>query len=183
MNKELVMIGGGVSGGAVSNGLVGLFPATANQMLVNGGMALAAGFGITKISGTDAKSNFLRSALIGATIVRGIALVKNVFEKTGVAAKLTAPTKVNQFLLGATGLGCPYDAALNGMFVDQDGNEHYIDGLNAMYIDENGNEVHALNGYEEEAGLFGFDDDQDDALNGYEEEAGLYGVSEKSLLY
>ena len=197
------MIGGGVTGGALSNGIAGLFPATTNPMLVNAGMALATGFGITKVTGTDGKSQFLRSMLIGATIIRGIGFVKNVFEKTGVASKLSAPTKVNQFLLGATGLGCPHDeglagtfrgadgqlyeyddSGLAGTFMDEDGNIHEIaDGLNAVYVDEDGNVVDGLNGfdddeemlngYEEEAGLFGFDDDDD----------GLHGAEEKDLLY
>ena len=200
MNKELVMIGGGVSGGALSNGIAGLFPATANPMLVNAGMAIATGFGITKVTGTDGKSQFLRSMLIGATIVRGIGFVKNVFEKTGVASKLTAPTKVNQFLLGATGLGCPHDglagtftgadgqlyeydeSGLAGTFMDEDGNIHEIaNGLNAGYVDEFGNPVDGLNGYEEEAGLFGSEDE--DGLYGYEDEDGLSGVEEKELLF
>ncbi|WP_394760301.1 hypothetical protein [Flavobacterium sp.] len=192
MNKELVMIGGGVTGGALSNGIAGLFPTTTNPMLVNAGMALATGFGITKITGTDGKSQFLRSMLIGATIIRGIGFVKNVFEKAGIASKLSAPTKVNQFLLGATGLGCPHDglagtfrgadgqlyeydeSGLAGTFMDEDGNIHEIaDGLNAVYVDEDGNVVDGLNGYEEDAGLFGYDDDED----------GLYGVEEKERLF
>ena len=201
MNKELIMIGGGVTGGALSNGIAGLFPATTNPMLVNGGLALATGFGITKATGTDAKSQFLRSMLIGATIIRGIGFVKNVFEKTGVVSKLSAPTKVNQFLLGATGLGCPQDglngtfrgadgqlyeydqSGLAGTFMDEDGNVHEIaDGLNAVYLDHEGNIDNGLNGYEEEAGLFGYDDDQD-GLNGYEEQDGLNGIGENELLY
>jgi hypothetical protein len=224
MNTQLITIGGGVTGGALSNGIAGLFPATANPMLVNGGIALVSGFGVTKITGTDTKSQFLRSMLIGSAIIRGIGFVKNVFEKTGVAQKLTAPTKVNRFLLGATGLGCPDDglmgtftgadgqlyeydeSGLSGTYMDENGQVHEIDdglnavyvdeygnpvddglnavyvdeygnpvddGLNAVYVDEYGNPVDdGLNGYEEEAGLFGFDD----------EEAGLYGIAEKDLL-
>lgn len=162
--KELMMIGGGVTGGALSNGLSSMMPTTTNPMLVNGVMAVATGFAATKVDGFDGKNKFLKSMLIGAAVVSGLGLFKNVMQKTGVAGKLESPTKVNQFFKGFTGLGCPHDS-LNAY--------EFEESLNAFDDADN----LALMAYDEP--IYAQDNAQ---LLGYEDEQ-LHGTAERQFIF
>ncbi|ESU18982.1 hypothetical protein FCR2A7T_23900 [Flavobacterium cauense R2A-7] len=150
--------------------------------VVNGAVAVGAGFLAVKVNGSDTKSSLLRGSAIGVSIAHGLELVKNIFSSEKIASKLNSETTIGRFMQKTAGLS----GAVNGLqgYIDAYGNYHedglggYIDingnyienGLNAHegdglggYIDDNGNYIESgLNGYEE------------DGLNGYFDEAGNY---------
>jgi hypothetical protein len=170
MNKEVILISGGVLGGLTSRGIAGVFPATANPKIVHGLLAVGMGFGATKVNGTTTQAQFLKGALLGGAVVKGLDFIKAMLEGTATAAKLQASdSKINLFFKGATGLGCPMDdgglgavmlgsdgkyyqydqSGLQGTYIDESGMVHQIaDGLNAgnetMYYDQAGN-LHQMN--------------------------------------
>ena len=141
MNKEVVIIGGGILGGMVSNGASTLLPQSESPLL-NIGIAGASIFGVTKVKGTTTKDNLLKGALIGSALVQSLMAVQKIANKY-FAPKITGTGKVARFAKGAMGLACPHnESGLNGHFMGADGNIYQIDetgGLNGLFMDEAGN--------------------------------------------
>ncbi len=163
MKQELITISSAVAVGALSRGLTGTMTETSSNTVkgvVNGVVAVGAGFLAVKVKGSDSKSSLMRGSAIGVSIAHGLELVKNIFSSEKIASKLSADTTMGRFMQKAAGLS----GAVNGLngYIDAYGNYHE-DGLGG-YIDVNGNYV--------ENGLSGIDDE--DGLNGYYDEAGNY---------
>lgn len=162
MKQELITISSAVVVGALSRGLTGTMTETSSNTVkgvVNGAVAVGAGFLAVKVKGSDTKSSLLRGSAIGVSIAHGLELVKNVFSSEKIASKLNPETAMGRFMQKAAGLS----GAVNGLngYIDAYGNYHE-DGLGG-YIDANGNYIEdGLNGYDE------------DGLNGYFDEAGNY---------
>jgi hypothetical protein len=183
MNKEVVVIGGGIVGGMLSNGASTLLPQSESPIM-NIVIAGASAFGATKVSGTSTKDNLLRGALIGSAVVQALLAVKKVSEKS-LSSKFTGTGKGAMFAKGAFGLACPCDeSGLNGQFMGGDGRVYEYDeqGLSGTFIDEAGNifQDDGLNGafdevYMDEEGLHGAEaevyGEEEHGLNGAEEEA------------
>lgn len=176
MNKEVVIIGGGILGGMVSNGASTLLPQSENPVL-NIVLAGASVFGATKVSGSSTKDNLLKGALVGSAIVQALIAVKKISEKH-LGTKITGTGKASLFAKGAVGLACPFEqGGLNGQFMGADGHVYELDqeGLSGTFMDENGNVFEQADG-----GLHGADSiyGQDDVLglNGADDalEAELY---------
>jgi hypothetical protein len=188
MNKDLILIGGGVLGGATSRGIAGVFPATANPKIVHGLLAVGMGFGATKVNGSSTQAQLLKGALIGGAVVKGLDFIKSMVEGTATASKLLASdSKMNQFLKGATGLGCPMDdGGLNAVMMGSDGRYYQYDesGLQGTYIDESGN-VHQMDdGLGAGQEMMYLDESGNVVGLGYpSEEEGLYGAQEKDYIY
>jgi hypothetical protein len=195
MNKEVILIGGGVMGGVVSNGLTALLPASESP-IINLALAGVSAFGVTKVKGTTTKDNLLKGALIGSALVQAMTGIKKIATKS-LSARLTGDGKATQFMKGAVGLACPFEEGLNGTFMGGDGHVYQYDesGLNGTYMDEAGNifEENGLNGtftdehgnvFEVEDGLHGALEDElyQDGLHGAEDyiygEDGLHGAEE-----
>jgi len=162
MKQELITISSAVVVGALSRGLTGTMTETSSNTVkgvVNGAVAVGAGFLAVKVKGSDTKSSLLRGSAIGVSIAHGLELVKNVFSSEKIASKLNPESAMGRFMQKAAGLS----GAVNGLngYIDAYGNYHE-DGLGG-YIDVNGN-------YHED-GLNGYDED---GLNGYYDEAGNY---------
>lgn len=200
MNKEVAIIGGGIIGGAVSNGVSTLLPQT-DSPIMNIVIAGASGFGATKVHGNSTKDNLLKGALLGSCFVQALTAIKKFADKN-LSSKLTGVGKGTQFFRGAVGLGCPceesglagafmgadgevyqYDeTGLNGTVMDEAGNIFEVqDGLQGVYQDENGNLFSdGLNGVLDEVydlpddGLHGAEDD----VYGIEDEPGLNGIED-----
>jgi hypothetical protein len=185
MKQELITISSAVVVGALSRGLTGTMTETSSNTVkgvVNGAVAIGAGFLAVKVNGSDTKSSLLRGSAIGVSIAHGLELVKNVFSSEKIASKLNPETTIGRFMQKTAGLS----GAVNGLsgYIDAYGNYHE-DGLGG-YIDINGNYVeNGLNAYEgdglggyEEEGLNGYFDDagnyQDDGLGGYIDVNGNY---------
>lgn len=163
MKQELITISSAVAVGALSRGLTGTMTETSSNTVkgvVNGVVAVGAGFLAVKVKGSDSKSSLMRGSAIGVSIAHGLELVKNIFSSEKIASKLSSDTTMGRFMQKAAGLS----GAVNGLngYIDAYGNYHE-DGLGG-YIDVNGNYV--------ENGLSGIDDE--DGLNGYYDEAGNY---------
>lgn len=178
MNKEVIIIGGGVIGGMVSNGASTLLPAS-DSPLLNIAIAGASIFGVTKVNGTTTKANLLKGALMGSAVVQILLAVKKVSAKN-FSSSLSGTSKISQFAKGAVGLGCPLDNGLNGQFVGADGQLYEYDeqGLNGQFMDENGNVFEVV-----DDGLHGVEEDlyREEGLHGAadvygEEENGLHGA-------
>ena len=185
MKQELITISSAVAVGALSRGLTGTMTETSSntvKSVVNGAVAIGAGFLAVKVNGSDTKSSLLRGSAIGVSIAHGLELVKSVFSSDKIASKLNPETTVGRFMQKAAGLS----GALNGLqgYIDAYGNYHE-DGLGG-YIDVNGNYIeNGLNGHESD-GLSGYIDAngnyvenglnayEDDGLNGYYDETGNY---------
>ena len=192
MKQELITISSAVVVGALSRGLTGTMTENSSNTVkgvVNGAVAIGAGFMAVKLNGSDTKSSLLRGSAIGVSIAHGLELVKNVFSSEKIASKLNPETVMGRFMQKAAGLS----GAVNGLngYIDNNGNYHE-DGLGG-YIDVNGNYVEeGLNGYDEDEGLNGYFDEQgnyheeglggyidangnymDEGLSGYEDEEGL----------
>ncbi|MFV8347273.1 hypothetical protein [Flavobacterium sp. ZB4P13] len=166
MNKEVVIIGGGILGGMVSNGASTLLPQSESPLL-NIAVAGASIFGATKVTGTTTKANLLKGALVGSAIVQALIAVKKLSTKS-LGDKFAGTGKTSLFAKGAFGLACPYeDGGLNGQFMGADGNVYEMDesGLSGTFMDENGNVFEAADG------LNGAD-----SIYGQEEELGLNGA-------
>ncbi|WP_136669381.1 hypothetical protein [Flavobacterium sp. H122] len=190
MKQELITISSAVVVGALSRGLTGTMTETSSNTVkgvVNGAVAVGAGFLAVKVKGSDTKSSLLRGSAIGVSIAHGLELVKNVFSSEKIASKLNPETAMGRFMQKAAGLS----GAVNGLngYIDAYGNYHE-DGLGG-YIDANGNYIEdGLNGYDEE-GLNGYFDDagnyHEDGLGGYIDangnyiEDGLNGYDEDGL--
>ena len=163
MKQELITISSAGAVGALSRGLTGTMTETSSNTVkgvVNGVVAVGAGFLAVKVKGSDSKSSLMRGSAIGVSIAHGLELVKNIFSSEKIASKLSSDTTMGRFMQKAAGLS----GAVNGLngYIDAYGNYHE-DGLGG-YIDVNGNYV--------ENGLSGIDDE--DGLNGYYDEAGNY---------
>ncbi len=177
MKQELITISSAVAVGALSRGLTGTMTETSSntvKSVVNGAVAVGAGFLAVKVKGSDTKSSLLRGSAIGVSIAHGLELVKNVFSSEKIASKLNPETAMGRFMQKAAGLS----GAVNGLngYVDAYGNYHE-DGLGG-YIDANGNYIEdGLNGYDDDDGLNGYFDEAgnyvEDGLNGYDDEDGL----------
>lgn len=168
MKQELITISSAVVVGALSRGLTGtMTEASSNTVkgVVNGAVAVGAGFLAVKVKGSDSKSSLLRGSAIGVSIAHGLELVKNVLSSEKIASKLNPETTIGRFIQKAGGLS----GAVNGLngYIDEYGN-YREDGLGG-YIDINGNYVEeGLNGYDEDGlGLY------DEGLGAYEDEDGL----------
>ena len=179
MNKEVVIIGGGVVGGVVSNGLTALLPASESP-IINLALAGISAFGVTKVKGVTTKDNLLKGALLGSALVQAMTGISKIATKS-LSARLTGDGKATQFMKGAVGLACPFEVnGLNGTFMGGDGNVYQYDenGLNGTFMDENGNV------FEMQDGLQGALEDElyKDGLHGAEEEVygedGLHGAEE-----
>lgn len=162
MKQELITISSAVAVGALSRGLTGTMTETSSNTVkgvVNGVVAVGAGFLAVKVKGSDTKSSLMRGSAIGVSIAHGLEVVKNIFSSEKIASKLSSETAMGRFMQKAVGLS----GAVNGLngYIDGYGNYHE-DGLGG-YIDVNGNYV--------EDGLSGYDDD---GLNGYYDETGNY---------
>ncbi|MFZ4680294.1 MAG: hypothetical protein ACOYLP_09020 [Flavobacterium sp.] len=160
--------------GALSRGLTGTITEKSSNTVkgvVNGAVAMGAGFLAIKVSGSDTKSSLIRGSAIGVSIAHGLELVKNIFSSENIAAKLNPEATMGRFIQKAAGLSGAVNA-LNG-YIDAYGNYHE-DGLGG-YIDVNGNYIeNGLHGHEDE-GLGGYID-----ANGNYVETGL-GGSEQGL--
>lgn len=158
MNKEVVIIGGAVAGGMVSNGISVLLPQS-DSPIINFALAGASAFAVTKVTGTTTKDNLLKGALIGSAVVQALIGVKKVSD-AHLGDKLTGTGKLTTFGKGALGLACPCeDGGLNGQFMGSDGQVYEIDenaGLGGTFMDENGN----LFELAEDAGLNGALEDE-----------------------
>lgn len=171
MKQELITISSAVVVGALSRGLTGTMTETSSNTVkgvVNGAVAVGAGFLAVKVNGSDTKSSLLRGSAIGVSIAHGLELVKNIFSSEKIAAKLNPETTIGRFMQKTAGLS----GAVNGLqgYIDAYGNYHE-DGLGG-YIDINGNYVeNGLNAYEGGDGLGAY---EEDGLNGYFDEAGNY---------
>ncbi|WP_300568408.1 hypothetical protein [Flavobacterium sp.] len=178
MKQELITISSAVVVGALSRGLTGTVTETSSNMVkgvVNGAVAVGAGFLAVKVNGSDTKSSLLRGSAIGVSIAHGLELVKNIFSSEKIAAKLNPETTIGRFVQKTAGLS----GALNGLqgYIDAYGNYHE-DGLGG-YIDVNGNYIeNGLNGYEGEGSLNGYFDEagnyHEDGLGGYIDVNGNY---------
>ena len=183
MKQELITISSAVAVGALSRGLTGTMTETSSNTVkgvVNGVVAVGAGFLAVKVKGSDSKSSLMRGSAIGVSIAHGLELVKNIFSSEKIASKLSSDSAMGRFMQKAAGLS----GAVNGLngYIDGYGNYHE-DGLGG-YIDVNGNYVEeGLSGYEED-GLNGYYDEAgnyiEDGLGAYEDEDGL-GVYEDGL--
>lgn len=185
MNKEVVIIGGGVLGGMVSNGASTLLPAS-DSPIMNIALAGVSIFGATKVSGTTTKANLLKGALMGSAVVQILLAVKKVSAQN-LGTSLSGTSKFSQFAKGAVGLGCPDESGLSGQFVGADGQLYQFDeqGLNGQFVGADGQlyqyDEQGLNGqFMDEAGnVFEL---VDDGLHGAEEalylENGLNGAEE-----
>ena len=177
MKQELITISSAVAVGALSRGLTGTMTETSSNTVkgvVNGVVAVGAGFLAVKVKGSDSKSSLMRGSAIGVSIAHGLELVKNIFSSETIASKLSSDSAMGRFMQKAAGLS----GAVNGLngYIDAYGNYHE-DGLGG-YIDVNGNYVeNGLNGYDEEDGLGGYIDASgnyvEDGLGAYEDEDGL----------
>lgn len=177
MKQELITISSAVAVGALSRGLTGTMTETSSNTVkgvVNGVVAVGAGFLAVKVKGSDSKSSLMRGSAIGVSIAHGLEVVKNIFLSEKIASKLSSETAVGRFMQKAVGLS----GAVNGLngYIDGYGNYHE-DGLGG-YIDVNGNYVEdGLGGYNEQDGLNGYYDEAgnyiEDGLSGYEDEDGL----------
>lgn len=185
MKQELITISSAVAVGALSRGLTGTMTETSSNTVkgvVNGVVALGAGFMAVKVKGSDSKSSLLRGSAIGVSIAHGLELIKNVASSEKIASKLNPETTVGRFLQKAAGLS----GAVNGLngYIDAYGN-YREDGLGG-YVDVNGNYIQdGLSAYDEEGlagyidqngnytdgGLSGFDDE---GLSGYDDGLGAY---------
>jgi hypothetical protein len=174
MKQELITISSAVVIGALSRGLTGTITEKSSNTVkgvVNGAVAMGAGFLAIKVSGSDTKSSLIRGSAIGVSIAHGLELVKNIFSSENIAAKLNPEATMGRFIQKAAGLSGAVNA-LNG-YIDAYGNYHE-DGLGG-YIDVNGNYIeNGLHGHEDE-GLGGYID-----ANGNYVETGL-GGSEQGL--
>ena len=178
MKQEVITISSAVVVGALSRGLTGTLTETSSNTVkgvVNGAVAVGAGFLAVKVKGSDTKSSLLRGSAIGVSIAHGLELVKNVFSSEKIASKLNPETVMGRFMQKAAGLS----GAVNGLngYIDAYGNYHE-DGLGG-YIDANGNYVEdGLNGYDDEDGLSGYFDEagnyHEDGLGGYIDANGNY---------
>ena len=163
MKQELITISSAVVVGALSRGLTGTMTETSSNTVkgvVNGVVAVGAGFLAVKVNGSDTKSSLLRGSAIGVSIAHGLELVKNIFSSEKIAAKLNPETTIGRFMQKTAGLS----GAVNGLqgYIDAYGNYHE-DGLGG-YIDINGNYVeNGLNAHEG-SGLGAY---EDNSLNGY----------------
>ncbi|WP_268846583.1 hypothetical protein [Flavobacterium aestivum] len=195
MNKEVVIIGGGVCGGLVSSGLTALLPYSESP-IINLAVAGASAFGATRVKGASTKDNLLKGALVGSTLTQVAISIKKIATKN-LSARLIGDGKATQFMKGAVGLACPYEDGLNGAFMGGDGHVYQYDenGLNGTYIDEAGNifQENGLNGtftdeygnvFQVQDGLHGALEDElyQNGLQGAEEyvygEDGLHGAEE-----
>jgi hypothetical protein len=171
MKQELITISSAVVVGALSRGLTGIMTETSSNTLkgvVNGVVAVGAGFLAVKVNGSDTKSSLLRGSAIGVSIAHGLELVKNIFSSEKIAAKLNPETNIGRFMQKTAGLS----GAVNGLsgYIDAYGNYHE-DGLGG-YIDINGNYVeNGLNAYDGGDGLGAY---EEEGLNGYFDDAGNY---------
>jgi hypothetical protein len=182
MKQELITISSAV--GALSRGLTGTMTETSSNTVkgvVNGVVAVGAGFLAVKVKGSDSKSSLMRGSAIGVSIAHGLELVKNIFSSEKIASKLSSDSAIGRFMQKAAGLS----GAVNGLngYIDGYGNYHE-DGLGG-YIDVNGNYVEdGLSGYDEEDGLNGYYDEAgnyiEDGLGAYDDQDGL-GVYEDGL--
>ena len=165
MNKEVVIIAGGVVGGSVSNGISNLLPQSESPIfnLVVFGASV---FGATKVNGISTKDNLLKGALMGSAVVQFLTAVKKMATSQGYADKMTGTGKLALFNRGSVGLACPHEeGGLNGQFMGADGHVYELDetGLSGTFMDENGNVFEegvndsGLNG--SEAGIYGQDDE------------------------
>lgn len=176
MNKEVVIIGGGFIGGAVSGGISNLLPQESS--FANIGVAAAAIFGATKVSGTTTKSNLLRGALAGVAVVQLLTAVKKAVQRSSSDPRFAEQSgKLGKFSKGVLGLACPHDeGGLNGQFMGADGNVYEMDesGLSGTFMDENGNVFEAADGLNGADSIYGQEDEL--GLNGAESdlEAELY---------
>ena len=163
MKQELITISSAVVVGALSRGLTGTMTETSSNTVkgvVNGVVAVGAGFLAVKVNGSDTKSSLLRGSAIGVSIAHGLELVKNIFSSEKIASKLNPETTIGRFMQKTAGLS----GAVNGLqgYIDAYGNYHE-DGLGG-YIDINGNYVeNGLNAHEG-SGLGAY---EDNSLNGY----------------
>ena len=163
MKQELITISSAVVVGALSRGLTGTMTETSSNTVkgvVNGVVAVGAGFLAVKVNGSDTKSSLLRGSAIGVSIAHGLELVTNIFSSEKIAAKLNPETTIGRFMQKTAGLS----GAVNGLqgYIDAYGNYHE-DGLGG-YIDINGNYVeNGLNAHEG-SGLGAY---EDNSLNGY----------------
>ncbi len=170
MKQELITISSAVVVGALSRGLTGTMTETSSntvKSVVNGAVAIGAGFLAVKVNGSDTKSSLLRGSAIGVSIAHGLELVKNIFSSEKIASKLNPETTIGRFMQKSAGLS----GALNGLqgYIDAYGNYHE-DGLGG-YIDINGNYVeNGLNAYQSD-GLGAY---EEEGLNGYIDQAGNY---------
>jgi hypothetical protein len=176
MNKEVAIIGGGVVGGAVSNGVSTLLPQSESP-IINIVLAGASAFGATKVRGTSTKDNLLKGALMGSAVVQALTGIKKIADKS-LSTRLTGDSKATRFIKGAVGLACPCDEGLQGTFMGGDGQIYQYDenGLNGTFIDEAGNVFEMNNG------LNGALEDElyDNGLQG--PEANIYGMEDESGL-
>lgn len=178
MKQELITISSAVVVGALSRGLTGTMTETSSNTVkgvVNGAVAVGAGFLAVKVKGSDTKSSLLRGSAIGVSIAHGLEVVKNVFSSEKIASRLNPETTMGRFMQKAAGLS----GAVNGLngYIDAYGNYHE-DGLGG-YIDANGTYVEdGLNGYDDEDGLNGYFDEagnyHEDGLGGYIDTDGNY---------
>lgn len=170
MKQELITISSAVVVGALSRGLTGTMTETSSNTVkgvVNGAVAIGAGFLAVKVNGSDTKSSLLRGSAIGVSIAHGLELVKNIFLSEKISAKLNPETTIGRFMQKTAGLS----GAVNGLqgYIDAYGNYHE-DGLGG-YIDINGNYVeNGLNAYQSD-GLGAY---EEEGLNGYIDQAGNY---------
>lgn len=170
MKQELITISSAVVVGALSRGLTGTMTETSSNTVkgvVNGAVAIGAGFLAVKVTGSDTKSSLLRGSAIGVSIAHGLELVKNIFSSEKISAKLNPETTIGRFMQKTAGLS----GAVNGLqgYIDAYGNYHE-DGLGG-YIDINGNYVeNGLNAYQSD-GLGAY---EEEGLNGYIDQAGNY---------
>jgi len=82
MKQELITISSAVAVGALSRGLTGTMTETSSNTVkgvVNGVVAVGAGFLAVKVKGSDSKSSLMRGSAIGVSIAHGLELVKNIF--------------------------------------------------------------------------------------------------------
>jgi hypothetical protein len=171
MKQELITISSAVVVGALSRGLTGTMTETSSNTVkgvVNGAVAIGAGFLAVKVNGSDTKSSLLRGSAIGVSIAHGLELVKNIFSSEKIAAKLNPETTIGRFMQKTAGLS----GAVNGLsgYIDAYGNYHE-DGLGG-YIDINGNYVeNGLNAYDGGDGLGAY---EEEGLNGYFDDSGNY---------
>lgn len=174
MKQELITISSAVVVGALSRGLTGTMTETSSNTVkgvVNGAVAIGAGFLAVKVNGSDTRSSLLRGSAIGVSIAHGLELVKNIFSSDKIASKLNPETTVGRFIQKSAGLS----GALNGLqgYIDAYGNYHE-DGLGG-YIDINGNYVeNGLNAYDGGDGGDGLGGNEEEGLNGYFDDAGNY---------
>lgn len=171
MKQELITISSAVAVGALSRGLTGTMTEKSSNTVkgvVNGVVAVGAGFLAVKVKGSDSKSSLMRGSAIGISIAHGLELVKNIFSSEKIASKLNPETTIGRFIQKSAGLS----GAVNGLsgYIDAYGNYHE-DGLGG-YIDINGNYVeNGLNAYDGGKVLSAH---QEEGLNGYFDNAGNY---------